>query len=76
MGVSGRAGEAIGAVFQALLEAALRDAAAGAFEDEEEDEGTGVNGNPLTGALLQALFRGMPSNQVVVVWRAMQIGKT
>ena len=30
------------AVFQGLLEAALRDAAAGAFEDEEEDEGSGV----------------------------------
>ena len=44
--ISGRASEAIGAVFQALLEAALRDAAAGAFEDEEEDEGTGVNSSP------------------------------
>ena len=44
--ISGRASEAIGAVFQALLEAALRDAAAGAFEDEEEDEGTGVNSKP------------------------------
>jgi len=39
--VSGRAQDAVGAVFQALLEAALRDAAAGAFEDEEEDEGKG-----------------------------------
>jgi len=39
--VSGRAHDAVGAVFQALLEAALRDAAAGAFEDEEEDEGKG-----------------------------------
>ena len=37
--MSGRAHDAVGAVFQALLEAALRDAAAGAFEDEEEDEG-------------------------------------
>ena len=44
--VSGKASEAIGAVFQALLEAALRDAAAGAFEDEEEDEGTGVSSSP------------------------------
>lgn len=41
-GVSGRAGEAVGGVFQALLEAALREAAAGAFEDEEEDQGTGT----------------------------------
>lgn len=40
--MSGRAHDAVGAVFQALLEAALRDAAAGAFEDEEEDEGTGI----------------------------------
>ena len=39
--MSGRAHDAVGAVFQALLEAALRDAAAGAFEDEEEDEGKG-----------------------------------
>ena len=44
--ISGRASEASGAVFQALLEAALRDAAAGAFEDEEEDEGTGMNSSP------------------------------
>lgn len=35
--------EAVGAVFQALLEAALRDAAAGAFEDEEDDQGSGMN---------------------------------
>ena len=40
--MSGRAHDAVGAVFQALLEAALRDAAAGAFEDEEEDEGKGT----------------------------------
>ena len=40
--VSGRAHDAVRAVFQGLLEAALRDAAAGAFEDEEEDEGSGV----------------------------------
>jgi len=40
--VSDGANQAVGAVFQALLEAALRDAAAGAFEDEEEDEGTGL----------------------------------
>ena len=40
--VSGRAHDAVTAVFQALLEAALRDAAAGAFEDEEEDEGSGT----------------------------------
>ena len=33
--------EAIGGVFQVLVEAAVRDAASGAFEDEEEDEGTG-----------------------------------
>lgn len=31
----------IGGVFQVLAEAALKDAAAGAFDDEEEDEGTG-----------------------------------
>ncbi|KAL0051778.1 hypothetical protein WJX82_002011 [Trebouxia sp. C0006] len=43
--VSGRAHDAVGAVFQALLEAALRDAAAGAFEDEEEDEGKGGAGS-------------------------------
>ncbi|DBA87589.1 TPA: hypothetical protein ACH3X1_004612 [Trebouxia sp. C0004] len=43
--VSGRAHAAVGAVFQALLEAALRDAAAGAFEDEEEDEGKGGAGS-------------------------------
>ena len=40
--MSSRAHDAVRAVFQALLEAALRDAAAGAFEDEEEDEGSGV----------------------------------
>lgn len=40
--VSEGATTAVGAVFQGLLEAALRDAAAGAFEDEAEDEGTGV----------------------------------
>lgn len=39
--MSGRVHDAVGAVFQALLQAALRDAAAGAFEDEEEDEGKG-----------------------------------
>ena len=44
--ISGSASKAIGAVFQALLEAALRDAAAGAFEDEEEDEGTGMTSSP------------------------------
>lgn len=33
--------EAIGGVFQVLVEAAVRDAASGAFEDEEEDEATG-----------------------------------
>ena len=33
--------EAIGGVFQVLVDAAVRDAASGAFEDEEEDEGTG-----------------------------------
>ena len=40
--MSGRTHDAVRAVFQGLLEAALRDAAAGAFEDEEEDEGSGV----------------------------------
>ena len=40
--MSEEASTAVGAVFQGLLEAALRDAAAGAFEDEAEDEGTGV----------------------------------
>ena len=34
--------EAVGRVFQGLLEAALKDAAAGAFEDEEDNEGTGL----------------------------------
>lgn len=54
-GVAGRAAEAVGAVFQALLEAALRDAAAGAFEDEEDDQGSGINCStppiPFIGAL-------------------------
>ena len=31
-------------MFQVLVEAALRDAAAGAFDDEDEDEGTGEDG--------------------------------
>ena len=34
----------IGGVFQVLTEAALKDAAAGAFDDEDEDEGTGKRG--------------------------------
>ena len=34
--------EAVGRVFHELLEAALKDAAAGAFEDEEDNEGTGM----------------------------------
>ena len=33
---------AVGSVFQGLLEAALKDAAAGAFEDEEDNENTGL----------------------------------
>ena len=48
----------MGAVFQALLEAALRDAAAGAFEDEQEDEGTGL---PRYICFLPVLLHGLKS---------------
>lgn len=40
-GASRAATQAAGSVFQGLLGAALKDAAAGAFEDEEDNEGTG-----------------------------------
>lgn len=58
LGLSGRAAEAVGAVFQALLEAALRDAAAGALEDEEDDQGSGMHSLLPQSALLWLLLFG------------------